>query len=299
MPKLIVLFLKLLKWVAIITLVLVVLLFAGIEIFDRYISTDKGTRWLYSEIPYENWTIDRTASGVRYLTIGDPDKKALVLVHGAPGGAFDWKGFASRADVYDHYRLVIVERPGYGGTKPGGAERSVIDQAARIVEVLDSETKPVTVLGHSYGGPVAVAMGALAPDKIDRVIGVSGQYDPDNEITFPISYFVNFLVFKYILPRWLWVSNVEKLSHPDALRELLALYPKVKAPVLLIHGDKDTLVPYENSPFLQRHLTAESTLFTVEGGDHPLHMTWTNELVDLVIADATEPVILPANEEVD
>lgn len=288
MQKILSFLLKLLKWSLLVGLGLAVLLLIAIESFDRYLSSDKGVRWLYNDIPGQTIDIHRTPSGLRYLSIGDPAKKTLLLIHGAPGGAFDWKGFASRADVYDHYRLLIVERPGYGGTSPRDAEPSILKQAERIREVLETETAPVTVLGHSYGGPVAMVLAALAPDKIDRVIGVSGQYDPDDEITFGISYFIDFSLFKYLLPRWFWVSNVEKLGHPAALREVLPLYTQVQAPVLLIHGDADSLVPYANSPFLQGHLTAESSLFTVVGGDHPLHMSWTNELVDLVIVDAEE-----------
>ena len=285
MKKILTFLLKLLKWLTIAGFALAVLLLIAVEVFDRYMATDRGAQWMYNDIPGKTIDIRRTNSGLRYLSIGDADKKALVLVHGAPGGHFDWKQMASRADLYDHYRLLIVERPGYGDTQPRKAEPSVQVQAERLLEVLEAESRPATVLGHSYGGPVAVVMAALAPNRIDRVIGVSGQYDPDNEVTFSISYWIDFALFKYLLPRWIWVSNVEKLAHPAALRDVLPHYEQVQAPVLLIHGDADALVPYDNSLFLQRRLSAPNTLFTVECGDHPLQMQWANELVDLVVAD--------------
>lgn len=278
-----------LKWLFYIVFGLLVLLFLFIEGFDRYIATDKGALWLFKNLPNQNMEIRRTPSGVRYLSIGDEDKPLLMLIHGAPGSLYDWKSFAKRADLYDQYRVLIVERPGYGGTKPRKAEPSIKIQAARILEVLDKEGKSAVVMGHSYGGPIAVAMAAMSPNMVSKVIGVSGQYDPDNEITFRISYFINFKLFKYLLPRFIWASNVEKLTHPDALREILTMYAEVKTPIVLLHGDSDTLVPYENSPFLMNLLHENAEMITLPGWDHPIHMTESDYLVDFVLGKRVMP----------
>ncbi|MEN0006763.1 MAG: alpha/beta hydrolase [Bacteroidota bacterium] len=273
----------LLKWLTIIVFSLIALLLIAIEIFDRYVSSEKGTHWLYSEIPDYQPTIHFTDSGVRYLSIGEADKPALLLVHGAPGSVMDWVAFAKRQRIYEHYRLLIADRPGYGGTKPRGANRSIKNQAERLLEIIQSEQEPVVVLGHSYGGPIAVAMGALQPEKVKYVIGAAGQYDPDNEVTFGISYWINFKLFKYLLPRMIWVSNIEKLTHPDALREVMELFKTISVPVYLIHGDIDTLVPYENSTFLMNIMESEAEITTLEGVEHPFHMQETDLLVDYTI----------------
>ena len=267
------------KWLLFIALGLFVLLLLFVETFDRYIATDHGARWYYSDVPnHQNIEVKRTASGLRYLSLGAADKQALVLIHGAPGSIMDFKGFCRYEALQEKYRLIIVERPGYGGTKPRAAEI----QAERIAEVLDSESQPAIIFGHSYGGPIAVIMGALKPDKIEKVIGVSGQYDPDNEITMQISYYIKYGIFKYLLPRAAWVSNVEKLTHPDGQREILSIYPKVKTPTILIHGDADTLVPYANSTFLMDFLP-NAELITLEGKNHPIHMTERDYLVNFLL----------------
>lgn len=277
-------FKKTFRWLIYIVVGLLVILLIFVEGFDRYISTEKGTRWLFNDIPYkETLKINFTQSGVRYLTIGDTTKTPLVLIHGAPGSAFDWKAFSKRKRIYDKYRLIIVERPGYGGTKPRSVEKSIKVQAERIIEVLEQEVDSAVVLGHSYGGPVAIAMAALKPSKIIEVIGVSGQYDPDNEVTMKISYFIKYKIFKYLLPRWIWVSNEEKLSHPAAQRQILPLYNQVNVPTILVHGTADALVPYENSTFLMKFLANKGQLVTWEGYDHPVHMTATDALVDFVL----------------
>lgn len=280
--------LKILRWLGILILGLIVILMVGIELFDRYLATEKGARWIFKNVPAP-MEIRFTASGVRYVSIGDPKKPPLLLIHGAPGSLFDWSRFVRRPELYEHYHVLVVERPGYGATRPRRAEPSIQVQAERILEVLAGERQPAVVMGHSYGGPIAVVMAALQPEKIARVIGVSGQYDPDDEITFKISYFINFKLFKFLLPRFIWSSNVEKLTHPAALREVLPLYQQVRVPVELIHGDADTLVPYNNSPFLLHLLPGRAELITLPGKDHPIHMTEADYLVDYVLKTSGNP----------
>lgn len=276
---------KVLRWLGIITLVLITILILGIEIFDRYLSSERGTKWLYSESPQkESLEIRFTKAGVRYLLLGDPSKPAMMLIHGAPGSVMDWSSMAKRSRIFDHFRLIIPDRPGYGGTKPRGAVTSVKTQAELLLDVLKEEKTTATVLGHSYGGPIAVAMGALDSNRVERVIGVSGQYMPDNEVVFYASYFIRFRLFNYILPRMIWVANEEKMEHPDALMAVQDLFKHIAVPVFLIHGDKDTLVYYENSTFLEAVIGENAELVTMEGHDHPVHMTATDELLDIILS---------------
>jgi pimeloyl-ACP methyl ester carboxylesterase len=283
MKKFLTILKKIFRWVIYIVLFLLVALLVFVEVFDRYLATRQGARWLYSNVPADSVEVKFTGSGVRYLSIGESDKPPLLLIHGAPGSLFDWKSFSTREVLYDKYRLLIPERPGYGGTRPRGAEPSIEVQARRLLEVLEGETQPSVVMGHSYGGPIALVMAALQPERIATVVGVAGQYDPDNEITFKISYFINYQIFKFLLPRAIWVSNVEKLTHPEELRKIVPYYREVEACVLLIHGDSDSLVPYENSPYLMKYLDGEAELITLEGKDHPLHMQEVDYLVNFVM----------------
>lgn len=283
MKKVLLKILKFTKWFGIILLSLLILLMIELEIFDRYLATEKGAFWLFDKVKAQPQAVKFTPSGVRYMEIGDPAKPALLLIHGAPGSLFDWKGVAEKKAIYEKYRLLIIERPGYGGTRPRKAEPSIKIQAERIAEILDTEKQPAMVMGHSYGGPIAVILGAIKPAKIKKIIGVAGQYDPDNEKTFQISHFINFKLFRFLLPKLIWASNVEKLTHPDGLREIMSYYKEVKPPVMLIHGDKDTLVPYENSPFVQKLLPEGTQMITFPNGDHPLHMQESQYLVDFVL----------------
>ena len=160
MKKFLFLVRKTLYWSSIILGIFVVLVLLGIEFFDRYVSSETGTKWLYKKTPhYNTLKIKRTSSGIRYITLGDPQKEALLLIHGAPGMVMDWTSFAKRERIYEQYRLIIVDRPGYGGTKPRGAQKSIKSQAEKILEVLEIEGS-ATVMGHSYGGPNCCGYGS-------------------------------------------------------------------------------------------------------------------------------------------
>jgi pimeloyl-ACP methyl ester carboxylesterase len=275
---------RILKWVLISFGGLTVLLLLLIAGADRFLSSERGARWLYSEVE-QPLTIKFTPDEVRYLQIGDSTKTPLLFIHGAPGELFDWLAIAKRNQLYEQYYLLIPERRGYGGTRPKRAEPSVKVQGQALLPILKAQPKPAVVFGHSYGAPMAVALGALAPEEIARIYGVSGAYDPKLEVTFGISYWINFQLFRYLLPSPIWVSNVEKLGHPQALREAIALFQSVKVPTTLIHGTADTLVPFENSTYLQALLPIQASLIALPGQEHPVHVMLPDYFVSLLLGE--------------
>jgi pimeloyl-ACP methyl ester carboxylesterase len=266
------------KWIVIILATLTVLLLLFAEGIDRYWGSERGALHLYSDVQQPK-NIKRTRGGIRYIEIGNPTKPALLFIHGAPGSLFDGLALAKVDSIYEDFRLLIIDRPGYGGTRPHKPLPSIWQQAIRCSEVLEPETNKALVVGHSYGAPIGVIMGALYPDKVDRVVSLSGQFDPENEIVFPISYWIKPPLFKWILPRMIWTSNEEKMNHAKAQKDALNLYPLMQPEVLVVHGDQDNLVPYSNAAFIMRRLPESAKLWTLPGKDHPIHITD----IDLVI----------------
>ena len=271
-------FKRVLKWTLVGIFLLIVPLLATIEGIDRYWGTTRGAMHLYKSVDQPK-SIHKTESGVRYLEIGDSLKPPLLFIHGAPGSLFDGLALAKVNSIYKNYRLLVVERPGYGGTRPHHPLTSIWQQAVRCSEVLEFETEKAFIVGHSYGAPIGVIMGALYPDKIERVVSLSGQFDPENEIIFPISYWIRFKVFRWILPHMIWTSNVEKMNHEKAQKDVLNLYALMVPEVLVVHGDQDNLVPYGNAAFIMKCLPKSAKLWTLTGKDHPIHITD----IDLVI----------------
>jgi pimeloyl-ACP methyl ester carboxylesterase len=110
-----------------------------------------------------------------YVTGAGPD---LVLIHGASGNLRDFT-FSLTAKLAPDYRVIAFDRPGLGWTDaiPDGdspmAQATLLRHAATQLGV----TNPI-VLGHSYGGAVAMAWALQAPDDTAALVLVSAATMP-------------------------------------------------------------------------------------------------------------------------
>jgi pimeloyl-ACP methyl ester carboxylesterase/uncharacterized membrane protein YbhN (UPF0104 family) len=91
----------------------------------------------------------------------------LVLLHGQPGSAADWLQVAGRLPAQLH--AVAADRPGYGSSqlRAGGFAAN----AQAVLDDLDSRgIKRAVLVGHSYGGGVALSAASLAPHRVEAVV---------------------------------------------------------------------------------------------------------------------------------
>lgn len=111
----------------------------------------------------------------------------LVLLHGASGNTRDFT-FAFVDQLTDRYRVIVFDRPGLGWTGRSdpaysaawrNRAESPAEQAALLQAAADQlgVRRPI-VLGHSYGGAVALAWGLARPDDTAALVIVSGASNP-------------------------------------------------------------------------------------------------------------------------
>jgi len=77
----------------------------------------------------------------------------IVLVHGAWADGSSWSAVVER-----------LEAEGYSVVAPQFPETSLADDVARLRQVLNLQSGPTIVVGHSYGGHIMTALGADAPN---------------------------------------------------------------------------------------------------------------------------------------
>jgi len=78
-------------------------------------------------------------------------------------------------------RWVSYDRPGYGGSSPNPG-RGVASAAADVSSIADAlGIDQFAVMGHSGGGPHALACAALLPERLSGVVSVAGMapFDAD------------------------------------------------------------------------------------------------------------------------
>jgi pimeloyl-ACP methyl ester carboxylesterase/uncharacterized membrane protein YbhN (UPF0104 family) len=99
------------------------------------------------------------------------DPHELVLLHGQPGSPADWQAVIAR--LPSQLRAVAADRPGYGTSeRPAGGFTA---GAQALLDDLDARGVHSAVLvGHSWGGGVALRAASLAPDRVEAVILLAG-----------------------------------------------------------------------------------------------------------------------------
>lgn len=161
-------------------------LIALILVFVAVVHLRAGARETSAErdYPANGRIIDIDGTPVHVLIEGNgPD---LVLLHGASGNLRDWTyDFVDR--VSDRYRVIMFDRPGLGwtGRLPGKAgawniaNESPTEQAAllqKAAEIVGIE-RPI-VLGHSFGGSVAMAWALNQPTETAAVVMAAAVSNP-------------------------------------------------------------------------------------------------------------------------
>ncbi len=121
---------------------------------------------------------------VHYKTMGaGPD---LVLIHGASGNLNEFTmGFAQK--LSERYRVTLFDRPGLGWTgrlpdKAGAwnsAEETPHEQASLLAAAADKlGVRNPIVMGHSFGGIVAIAWGLARPQETAALVLVAAVAEP-------------------------------------------------------------------------------------------------------------------------
>lgn len=92
----------------------------------------------------------------------------LVLVHG---------GFSDHETNWEfvkpllepHFTVFAVARRGRGDTETAAAH-TLADEGRDVAALIEALGKPVFLLGHSYGGQVALSAAALAEDRVRKLV---------------------------------------------------------------------------------------------------------------------------------
>jgi pimeloyl-ACP methyl ester carboxylesterase len=82
----------------------------------------------------------------------------VVLVHGAWADGSCWDAVIEN-----------LQADGYNVTAPQFPETSLADDVARLRQVLNRQSGPTVVAGHSYGGQIMTALGTDAPNVVGMV----------------------------------------------------------------------------------------------------------------------------------
>jgi pimeloyl-ACP methyl ester carboxylesterase len=231
----------------------------------------------------------RTVEGarLRLRDSGPKDRPAVILVHGFGSSLDTWEPWAQALSA--QYRVIRFDLPGFGlsGPDPTG-DYTDARQLKILLGLMDQlGVARASLIGNSLGGRIAWNFAALHPDRVAKLVLVSpdGFASPGFEYGKPPQVPLMMKALPYVAPREMLKQNlVIAYARPEALseetvtrtrdmmlvpgvrrailarmeqvilREPAPTLARIKAPVLLLWGEKDAMIPISNSADYLRDL---------------------------------------------
>jgi dienelactone hydrolase len=214
-----------------------------------------------------------------YLTL-PPGKEsakglpAVVLPHGGPGARDSW-GFDWLVQYYAAAGYAVLQ-PEFRGSYGYGdgwyrkngfqswriAVGDVVDAGRWLVSSGIADPHKLAIVGWSYGGYAALQSAVIAPDLFKAVVAIAPVTD--------------LAMLKEESRDWTDNAiNSDFIGSGAHIREGSPLQnvDKIKVPVLLVHGNKDTNVPYQQSVSMEARLKSAGDkvrLISFDGLGHQL-----------------------------
>lgn len=211
---------------------------------------------------------------VAVYAAGDPNAPRVLYLHGTPGTAEAWADYL--VEPVGATESVAIDRPGFGASAGSGVVVAFADQASAAEPLLVERGGARTVVvGHSLGGPIAARLAADHPERVGAIVLLAASLSP--ELEKPRWFNHAGRAFSAFLPGALRASNAEIMAAPEQTKLLGAALASVTCPVVIVHGTKDSLVPYANVSYMQRMFVSAASveIVTLENEGHML--PWTRE----------------------
>lgn len=231
--------------------------------------------------------IDVAGKALHVRDTGDKSARVLILIHGLGAHLETWDGWAEA--LQSDFRVVRFDLPGAGLSPPDQTgdytdERSL----ALILALMDKlGVKSASLIGNSIGGRIAWKFAAAHPKRVDKLVLIApdGFASPGFEYGKPADVPATMSALKYVLPKSMLRSNLElaygdpekltgetlqryhdlmlapgsRAAFIERMRQTVLVPPepilrRIKAPVLLLWGEKDQMIPATNAADYQRAL---------------------------------------------
>lgn len=221
----------------------------------------------------------------------------VLALHGWGRSGTDLLGVVEGTDA------LVLDLPGFGASPPPAAPMGAEGYAEAIAPILDEMADEVVVLGHSFGGRVAVALAVAHPERIAALV-LTGV--PLLRVAAPRTPSVGYRLLRWANRRG-FVSDrrleaarrrrgsADYRAATGVMRDILvrvvnetyeAQLRRLACPVTLLWGEADTEVPPAVAEEVRRLLVEAGvpvTLEVVPGAGHQLPRE-RPELVRRVVA---------------
>lgn len=143
--------------------------------------------------------LDLPGGDLEVVERGPKTGSPIVLIHCFTCAINYWDGMIPR--LARRHRVIAVDLLGHGGSEMPGSGYAIPDQANVVAEALGKlGVRDAEVVGHSLGGPVAIALAEQSPQLVNRLVAI----DSIPDTSYGDVGFVGELPFKPVIGEALW-----------------------------------------------------------------------------------------------
>jgi pimeloyl-ACP methyl ester carboxylesterase len=267
-----------------------------------------------------------TLDGVRVRYVDTGRGSPVVLIHGFASSLETWAS-VTPALVESGHRVIALDLRGFGWTDRPPGDYSSEAQARLVLALMDQlGVARASVVGHSYGGGVALRLALVAPERVDRIAlydawAYSGQLpaffhvaraDGIGEAMFATWYgerAEDRMALAFYDQRYVTMELIDaveaSLRRPGTYAAALAAvramhyeeveeqYRTIEHPALLLWGREDRVTPIEIGERLSRELPGARLVVYPGCGHFPMieHARQSTAELARFLADASAPPV--------
>lgn len=232
----------------------------------------------------------------------------ILILHGWGSCARNWQRVKEELEKKD-CRVYLPDLPGFGENTILEKSWSIDDYFNWVKEYCEkNKLSRFFLLGHSFGGGLAVKLAVDCPEKVQGLILVAPKIRRQKtlryylglvlartgEVVFSIPLLSSLRPFaRKVLYHLIGTRDYYKLTLRDSLylketfklivkMDVTDLLAKIKAPVLIIWGDKDRLTPVKDA-YLAHRKIENSKLEIIKDGKHALNLEKPEMLAEKIL----------------
>lgn len=228
---------------------------------------------------------------INYVDYGE-GKNTIVLLHGWGQNIQMMKPIGDR--LQKHNRIIIVDLPGFGGSKEPDIVWTMYDYADSIHELLKElkVTNPI-MIGHSFGGKISLIYASKY--KTDKLVLFGSPFKKEiQKLSFKtkmLKTLKKIPVLKNLegfVKRHMGSRDYRQAS--EFMRKILVAHvnlditeevKNIKCPTLIIWGTMDQEVPIERAYELEK-LISDSAVIPYEGCSHYAYLERLGQTVSIL-----------------
>jgi len=233
---------------------------------------------------------------IRIKGQGEP----FLILHGWGASTDSWREVQDL--LSENFKVIVLDLPGFGKSD---FPPKIWDLNSYAKFVLDL-TKTLGIekfylLGHSFGGSIAIKIALFAPEKIKKLILVDAAGRRPQKTIFKkfLTLLASLLSIFSIVPGYKFFRKcfyrfvLRKTDYLEAVgvmkevfkkvisEDLMDLWPKIEIPTLIIWGKKDKITPKKDA-LKMKELIKNSEIIFIENASHAPNLSHPQKLAEII-----------------